>query len=50
MATKELGESRMNAWIDAIVEAIRSVKADTKSLELQNQFYEKSRHPLDTRP
>jgi creatinine amidohydrolase len=49
-ATKELGEWNMKGWIDSIVEAIRSVKADDASLKLQNEFYEKSKHPLDTRP
>ena len=29
---------------------IRAVKADDVSLKLQNEFYEKSKHPLDTRP
>jgi creatinine amidohydrolase len=50
LATKELGTFEMNAWIAAITEAIRAVKADDQSLELQNEFYEKSKHPLDTRP
>jgi creatinine amidohydrolase len=50
VATKELGEWNMKNWIEAIVEALRSVKADDKSLPLQNEFYEKSKHPLDTRP
>jgi creatinine amidohydrolase len=40
----------MNAWIDGIVQAIRAVKADHESLKLQNEFYEKTSHPLDTRP
>jgi creatinine amidohydrolase len=50
VATRELGEWNMNNWIAAIVEAIRAVKADEQSLKLQNEFYEKSKHPLDTRP
>jgi creatinine amidohydrolase len=50
VATKELGEWNMKNWIDAIVEAIRAAKADDASLKLQNEFYEKSKHPLDTRP
>jgi len=50
LATKELGTFEMNAWIAAIDEAIRAVKADDKSLQLQNELYEKSKHPLDTRP
>jgi creatinine amidohydrolase len=39
----------MKAWIDTIEEAIRAVKADENSLKLQNEFYEKSHHPLDTK-
>jgi len=50
LATNELGTFEMNAWIAAIDEAIRAVKADDESLKLQNEFYEKSKHPLDTRP
>jgi creatinine amidohydrolase len=50
VATKELGEWNMNHWISAIVESIRSVKADDTSLKLQSEFYEKSKHPLDTQP
>ena len=40
----------MKAWIAAIAEAIRAVKADEQSLKLQKEFFEKSAHPLDTRP
>jgi creatinine amidohydrolase len=40
----------MKNWTAMIVESIRSVKADDVSLRLQNEFYEKSKHPLDTRP
>ena len=50
LATTELGQFRMNSWIDGIVKAIRAVKADQESLKLQNEFYEKAQHPLDTRP
>jgi creatinine amidohydrolase len=50
VATKELGEYQMNWWIDSVVKAIRSVKGDDVSLKLQNEFYEKSTHPLDTQP
>jgi creatinine amidohydrolase len=49
-ATRERGEFEMKAWQDAIVTAIRAVKADQESLKLQNEFFEKARHPLDTRP
>ncbi|MGE5205002.1 MAG: creatininase family protein [Chlamydiota bacterium] len=48
-ATKELGEYRMNAQIKGLVEAIRAVKADNVSLQLQKEFYQKSTHPLDTK-
>lgn len=50
IATKELGAFEMKAWVEAISEAIRAVKADDQSLKLQNEFYEKSQHPLDTQP
>lgn len=49
-ATRELGEYRMKTWIDALVKAVRAVKADQVSLQLQNEFYQKSKHPLDTEP
>jgi creatinine amidohydrolase len=49
-ATVELGKFQMDWWIDAVVNAIRSVKADDVSLKLQNEFYEKSKHPLETQP
>jgi creatinine amidohydrolase len=50
VATRELGEWNMTNWINSIVDAIRAAKADDQSLKLQNEFYEKSKHPLDTRP
>ena len=49
LATKELGEYRTNGWIEAIVKSIQAVKADQTSLQLQNEFYEKTKHPLDTK-
>jgi len=49
VATKELGEWNVQGWISTIVEAIRAVKADNASLNIQNEFYEKSKHPLDTK-
>jgi len=48
-ATKELGEWNMKNWIEAVVDCIKAVKADDNSLKLQNEFYEKSKHPLDTK-
>jgi creatinine amidohydrolase len=50
LATLEFGQFRMNAWIAGIVNAIGAVKADQQSLKLQNEFFEKASHPLDTRP
>ena len=50
LGTIEFGQFRMNAWIDGIVKATRAIKADQESLKLQNEFYEKAAHPLDTRP
>ena len=47
-ATKELGEYYMNAWVGAITQAIRVVKTDNKALELQNEFFEKAKHPMET--
>jgi creatinine amidohydrolase len=49
-ATRERGEFEMKTWQDSIVTAIRAVKADQESLKLQNEFFEKANHPLDTRP
>jgi creatinine amidohydrolase len=49
-ATAELGKFQMDWWIDAIVKSIKAVKADNVSLKLQNEFYEKSKHPLETQP
>ncbi len=48
-ATRELGQYKMQNWIDTIAKDVRAIKADQTSLQLQNEFYEKSKHPLDTR-
>ena len=48
-ATQALGAFDMKAWTDQVANAIRAIKADTKSLQLQTEFFEKSEHPLDTR-
>jgi creatinine amidohydrolase len=50
LATREFGQFRMDAWIDGIVKATRAVKADQESLRLQNDFFEKAAHPLQTHP
>jgi creatinine amidohydrolase len=49
-ATRELGEYQMSWWIGSIVNALKAIKADDVSLKMQNEFYEKSRNPLGTRP
>jgi creatinine amidohydrolase len=49
VATLELGQADMKAWIGGIAEAVRAVKGDQTSLELQNEYFEKARHPLDTK-
>jgi creatinine amidohydrolase len=50
LATREFGQFRMDAWIAGIVKATRAIKADQESLKLQNEFFEKAAHPLDTQP
>jgi creatinine amidohydrolase len=47
-ATRELGEYQMNWWVDSVSKVIVAIKADDVSLKLQNEFYEKSSHPLET--
>jgi creatinine amidohydrolase len=49
IAKKEIGEADMKLWIATIQDAIKAVKADTASLKLQNEFFEKITHPLDTK-
>jgi len=48
VASRELGEFEAKTWINAIVASIRAVKADQESLRLQNEFFERSKHPLNT--
>jgi len=48
-ASKELGAFDVKTMVEEIVEAIKAIKADQVSLELQNQFYEDSKHPLNTK-
>ena len=49
-ATKELGEYEMTQWTNALVDAIKAVKADQDSKKIQDEYYQKISHPLDTRP
>jgi hypothetical protein len=44
------GKAHVQSWINTVVHAIKAVKADGESLKLQNAFYQKSEHPLETRP
>lgn len=48
VASRELGDFEAKTWINTIVQSIKAVKADSESLRLQNQFYEESKHPLQT--
>jgi len=49
IASKELGDADMKQWISTITEAIRAIKSDATSLKLQNEFFGRSSHPLDTK-
>jgi len=48
-ANKELGEFDQKTWSREIADALKAIKADDVSLKLQNQFFEDSKHPLDTK-
>jgi creatinine amidohydrolase len=48
-ATKELGEFDQKEWSREIADALKAIKADNESLKLQNEFYEKAQHPIDTK-
>ncbi len=48
-ATQALGEFDMKAWTDEVANAIRSIKSDNRSLQLQNEFFDKAARPLDTK-
>ena len=48
-ANRELGEFDMKAWSSQLANLIRAVKADQVSLRLQNEFFERAKHPLDTK-
>jgi creatinine amidohydrolase len=45
----KLGEADMTAWVAGIAGAVRAIKADHTSLELQNRFYQDAQHPLETK-
>ncbi len=48
-ANLKLGQMDMRAWASDIAGVIRAVRADQTSLQLQNQFFQDSKHPLDTK-
>jgi creatinine amidohydrolase len=48
-ASKELGEFDKKTMVGNLVAAIRAIKDDQVSLQLQNEFYQESKHPLDTK-
>ena len=43
------GAASMKARADALVRALRAIKADDTSLRLQTEFFEAAKRPLDTR-
>lgn len=47
-ASRELGEFQMKWWVDSVAKVLAAIKADDVSLKLQNEFFEKTSHPLDT--
>ena len=46
VASRELGDFEAKTWINGVVTAIRAVKADSESLRLQTEFFDRSKHPL----
>ncbi len=48
-ANTELGAFDMKAWSAGVVNAIRAIKSDQRSLSLQREFFEESSHPADTK-
>jgi creatinine amidohydrolase len=48
-ANKELGEFDQKEWSRQIAAALKAIKADDESLKLQNQFFDESQHPLNTK-
>jgi len=48
-ASKEIGNLVFDSEAEQLVTMIKSVKADNTVLQLQNEFYEKSKNPLGTK-
>jgi creatinine amidohydrolase len=49
LGNEELGAFDQKEWSRQIAEALKAIKADGVSLKLQNQFFEDSKHPVDTK-
>lgn len=47
-ASKEIGDLAINSKVEKLVNFIKSVKSDENALNLQNEFFERSAHPLKT--
>ncbi|HTH52548.1 MAG TPA: hypothetical protein VL495_01275, partial [Edaphobacter sp.] len=47
-ATHELGEYQMNWWVDSVSRVLAAIKADNVTPKLQQEFYDKTTHPIDT--
>jgi creatinine amidohydrolase len=48
-ATAARGEALTKIRVEGIVSAIRAVKSDESGPQLQKEFFDKARHPLDTK-
>lgn len=47
-ATHELGEYQMKWWVDSVSRILAAIKADDITPKLQQEFFEKTTHPIDT--
>ena len=43
-ATAELGKLVNEHYIESLIQALKAIKADKKTLELQNEFFERVKH------
>ena len=48
-ASKELGDFDKKTMVEKLVTAIRAIKQDEVSLQLQNEFYQEAKRPQDTK-
>jgi len=47
-ASKEIGELAINSKVEKLVNFLKAVKLDENTLNLQNQFFDQSEHPVQT--